>query len=55
MQSEIRNLYPKKLIMLDKIYKDHDKFSDIGNNINFKVTIFFNTVNYVGLPEDVYI
>ena len=34
------NQYSKKLIILDKIYKDKDKFSGIDDNFNFKVTIF---------------
>ena len=28
--------------MLDKIYKNENKFSDLGDYFNFKVTIFYN-------------
>lgn len=41
--------------MLDKIYKDNDKFGGIGNNFNFKVTIFLDKCRQVSLPEDIYI
>lgn len=51
----IRNEYLKKLIMLDKIYKDDNKFCDIGDNFNFKFIILFNKCRQVGLPKDAYI
>lgn len=35
--------------MLDKIYKDEDKFSGTGDNFNFKVTIFYDKCRRVGL------
>lgn len=41
--------------MLDKIYKDDDKFGGISDNFSFKVTIFLDNCKQVGLPEDVYI
>ena len=41
--------------MLDKIYKDDDKFGGIGDNFRFKVTIFLDKCRRVGLPEDAYI
>ena len=41
--------------MLDKVYKDEDKFSGTGDNFNFKVTIFYNKCRQIGLPPNVYI
>lgn len=41
--------------MFDKIYKDENKFSSIGNNFKFKIRIFFNKCRQVGLPPNVYI
>ena len=41
--------------MLDKIYKDKDKFSGIGDNFTFKVTIFYDKCRRVGLPPNAYI
>lgn len=41
--------------MLDKIYKDNNKFDGTGDNFNFKVTIFLNKFRQVDLPENVYI
>ena len=41
--------------MLDKIYKNKDKFSSIDDNFNFKVTIFYNKYWWVGLLSNVYI
>ena len=41
--------------MLDKIYKDKDKFSGMGDNFNFKVTIFYDKYRQVGLLIDAYI
>lgn len=41
--------------MFDKIYKNNDKFRDMGDNFNFKIIIFLNKCKRVGLPEDAYI
>lgn len=41
--------------MLDKIYKDKDKFNNTSDNINFKVIIFYNKYKQVGLPPNTYI
>lgn len=41
--------------MLNKIYKNNNKFSAIGDNFNFKVKIFFNKYKQVGLPKNIYI
>ena len=41
--------------MLDKIYKEEDKFSGTGDNFNFKVTIFYNKYRQVRLPPNAYI
>ena len=41
--------------MLDKIYKDDDKFGGTGDNFSFKVTIFLDKCRRVGFPEDAYI
>ena len=41
--------------MLDKIYKNKDKFSGTGDNFNFKVIIFYNKYRPVGLPPNAYI
>ena len=41
--------------MLDKIYKNDDKFGGTGNNFSFKVTIFLNKYRQIGLPEDAHI
>lgn len=41
--------------MYNKIYKDDNKFTDIGDNFKCKATIFFNKCRRVGLPEDAYI
>lgn len=51
----ITNQYSKELIMLDKIYKDDNKFGSTGDNFNFKVIIFFDKYRQVGLLTDVYI
>lgn len=41
--------------MVDKIYKDEDKFSGTGDNFTSKVTIFHNKCRRVALPSNVYI
>lgn len=41
--------------MLNKIYKDKDKFSNTGDNFNFKITIFYNKCGQIRLPPNVYI
>lgn len=55
MQSKTRNEYLKKFIMLNKIYKDNNKFDGISDNFSFKVTIFLDKCRQVDLPEDAYI
>ena len=56
---DITNQYLKELIieliMLDKIYKDKNKFSGTSDNFNFKVTIFYNKCRQVKLPSNAYI
>lgn len=42
MQIQVRNSYSKKLIILDKININDDKFGGIDNNFSFKVRIFLN-------------
>ena len=54
-QRDIANQYSKELTLLDKIYKDEDKFSSTGDNFNFKVTIFYDKCSRVGLPPNAYI
>lgn len=41
--------------MLDKIYKDENKLSNMDDNFNFKVAIFYNKCKRVRLLVDVYI
>lgn len=53
--TDIMNRYLIEFVMLDKIYKDEDKFSGTGDNFNFKVTIFDDKCRRVRLPPNVYI
>ena len=46
--------YSRELTQLDKIYRDEDKFSGTGDNFNFKLTIFREKCNRVGLHPDGY-
>lgn len=55
MQMGVRNQNSKDFIMLDKIYKNDDKFGDTGDNFSFKVIIFLDKYRWVSLPEDAYI
>lgn len=55
MQMEVKNQYSKEPIMLDKIYKDDDKFGGMGDNFSYKVTIFFDKCRQVCFPKDAYI
>ncbi len=41
--------------MLDKIFKDEDKFSSTSENFNFKVTIFYDIYKRVGLLSNGFI
>lgn len=45
MKIGVRNQYLKKPIILDKIYKNNNKFDSMGNNFNFKVTIFLRSTD----------
>lgn len=49
------NKYSKNLVILDKIYKNEDKFRRTGNNFNFKVIIFYNKYRQVRLTPNAYI
>lgn len=53
MQTNIINQYFKKLIIFNKIYKDKDKFSDIRDKFNFKVTIFYNKYRQIRLLSNI--
>lgn len=41
--------------MLNKIYKNDDKFSGMSNNFSFKAIIFFDKYKQVKLSKNVYI
>lgn len=41
--------------MLDKIYNEKDRFGGTGDNVNFKVTSFYNKCEQVGLSPNAYI
>ena len=54
-QEDSNNQYAKKLTLLEKIYKENDKFSDTGDNFDFKLTIFLDKCRRVGLPRVAFI
>ena len=41
--------------MFDKIYNNEVKFCGIGDNFNFKITIFYDKCRWVKLLRDAYI
>ena len=45
----------KKLIQLDKLYKNKDKFGGTGDNFAFKLNIFYDKCQLVGLLSDAYL
>ena len=47
--------YSKKLIQLDKLYKNKDKFSRTRDNFTFKLSIFYDKCQLVGLLLDAYL
>lgn len=55
MQIRLTNQYSKKLITLDKIYKNDDKFDGMDDKFNSKVTIFFDKCRQVDLLASNYI
>lgn len=42
MQTKIRNLYLKEIVIFGKIYKADNKFNNISDNFSFKIITFFN-------------
>lgn len=46
--------YSKELIQLDKLYKNEDKFSRTEDNFTFKLSIFYDKCQLVGLLLDTY-
>jgi hypothetical protein len=47
--------FSKKLILLDKIYRNDDKFDEIDDNFEFKLMIFQNKCRRVDLFQEAYI
>ena len=47
--------YSKELTQLDKLYKNEDKFGGTGDNFTFKLSIFYDKCQLVGLPPDAYL
>ena len=47
--------WSRELVLLDKIYKDDDKFSGTGDNFVFKVNIYYDKCRRVGLPPNAYL
>jgi hypothetical protein len=47
--------FSKKLTLLDKIYRDGDKFDEIDDNFEFKLMIFQDKCRRVGLLQEAYI
>ena len=47
--------YSKELTQLDKLYKNEDKFGGTGDNFAFKLSIFYDKCQLVGLPSDAYL
>ena len=54
-QRDVTNQFSRELTLLDKIYKEEDKFSGTGDNFDFKVTIYYDKCRRVGLPPQAYI
>lgn len=46
--------YSHELTQLDKVYKDDDKFSGTGDNLDYKLAIFYDKCNRIGLPPEMY-
>ncbi len=46
--------YSKQLVLLEKIYKNNDKFDIIDDNFDFKIMIYYNKCKRVDLFSSVY-
>ena len=46
--------YSKELTLLDKLYKNKDKFGRTRDNFTFKLSIFYDKCQLVGLHPDAY-
>lgn len=49
------NQLTRELVLLDKIYKEEDKFGGTVDNFDFKVTVYFDKCRRAGLPSHAYI
>lgn len=47
--------YSQKLALLDKSYKEKEKFDDISDNFDFKINVFNDKCRQTGLPTSVQI
>ena len=45
--------YSHELTQLDKVYKDGDKFGDTGDNLDYKLAIFYDKCNRINLPNHI--
>ncbi len=47
--------YSKELTQLDKLYKNEDKFGGTGDNFTFKLSVFYDKCQLVGLSSNAYL
>ena len=47
--------YSKELTQLDKLYKNDDKFGGTGDNFTFRLSVFYDKCQLVGLPLNAYL
>ena len=47
--------WSRKLVRLDKFYKDNKKFSRTNDNFALKVKLYYDKCQWVGLPPDAYL
>lgn len=55
IQSIQDNQFSRQLVLLDKIYKEEDKFGGTGDNFDFKVTVYYDKCRRADLPSHAYI
>ena len=47
--------YGKEIINTAKIYTEEQKYSNINESLNYKLTIFYNICNWADVPQKAYL
>ena len=53
-ETPVVKIYSHELTQLDKTYQNEDKFSGTGDNLDFKLNIFYEKCERIGIPQELF-